>query len=299
MIGADDEHARPTGGEQTVDAVTVAFGDVETTTFGLLRIGLAGPRRQATALAVLVVEGELVAARARGEIDPGADPDWAGTVEADGLRMETTEPLRTWLVALEGADGVGVTLVIDALTAPLEFEPDDASVQAGGLAGYEQLVHVHGEIETPGGRHAVDALGQRSRAYGEVDWSRLALARTVSAWVDDRRAVALQSIRPAKASDHEHEATTAWLITDGGEGAVAFNVAEPRLSTTYDGDGRQRRAGLELWLTEDDDFPRRAAGSVVAGASLDLGELRLDVAFLDWSMDGRHGAGRYELLRPA
>ena len=28
-------------------------------------------------------------------------------------------------------------------------------------------------------------------------------------------------------------------------------IAEPRLSTTYDGDGRQRRAGLELWVADE------------------------------------------------
>ena len=39
-----------------------------------------------------------------------------------------------------------------------------------------------------------------------------------------------------------------------------FDWAEPRLSTTYDAEGHQRRAGLELWVGEDDPLPRRAGG---------------------------------------
>ncbi len=72
---------------------------------------------------------------------------------------------------------------------------------------------------------------------------------------------------------------------------------EPRLSTTYDADGRQRRAGLELWVGADDAYPRRVSGQVVCGATLDLGELRLDTAFLRWRMDGVAGIGHYDILR--
>ena len=73
-------------------------------------------------------------------------------------------------------------------------------------------------------------------------------------------------------------------------------VLDPRLSTTYDAGGRQRHAGLELWVDED-GFPRRAAGEVVCGTTLDLGRLRLDCAFFRWRMDGREGVGRYDVLR--
>jgi hypothetical protein len=76
-------------------------------------------------------------------------------------------------------------------------------------------------------------------------------------------------------------------------------VAEPRLSTTYDSGGRQRRAGLELWMSEDDELPRRMAGEVACGTSLELGRLRLECAFFRWTMEGRAGAGRYDILRRA
>jgi hypothetical protein len=63
-----------------------------------------------------------------------------------------------------------------------------------------------------------------------------------------------------------------------------------------DREGRQRRAGLELLVAEE-EYPRRAAGELIGGTSLDLGRLRLDCAFLRWRMEGRSGAGRYDILR--
>ena len=80
------------------------------------------------------------------------------------------------------------------------------------------------------------------------------------------------------------------------EGGEPMRVEDPRLSTGYDGEQRQRRAGLELWLDEE-SHARRAAGEVVCGTSLDLGRLRLDCAFLRWHMEGREGVGRYDILR--
>ena len=76
---------------------------------------------------------------------------------------------------------------------------------------------------------------------------------------------------------------------------AAVRVGDPRLSTTYDAGGHTRSAGLELWV--DDDYPRRAAGEVVCGTSLNLGRLRLDCAFFRWRMEGRTGVGRYDVLR--
>jgi hypothetical protein len=76
-------------------------------------------------------------------------------------------------------------------------------------------------------------------------------------------------------------------------------VSEPLISTTTDGEGRQRHAGLELWLDPDGGFPRRAAGEVLCGTTLDLGRLRLDAAFFAWRMEGRTGIGRYDVLRRA
>ena len=48
-----------------------------------------------------------------------------------------------------------------------------------------------------------------------------------------------------------------------------LEVEDARISTVYDGGGRQRSAGLELWVPGE-DYPRRGSGQVIAGSSLDL-----------------------------
>jgi hypothetical protein len=205
----------------------------------------------------------------------------AGPLEISSVSPDdsTPSPPDRWRLVWEGAAELDFT----AFSPPL-------SVSGGGMEGHEKVCHVSGTV----GSRQISALGQRGRSWGVADWDRIALARSLSAWWEDR-AVVLSGIRPAKAKDHAHEDVTAWVYE---EGAGAAPVAEPRLSTTYDGEGRQRRAGLELFLTGDDDeFPRRVAGEVACGTSLDLGRLRLDCAFFHWRMDGGAGVGRYDVLR--
>jgi hypothetical protein len=79
--------------------------------------------------------------------------------------------------------------------------------------------------------------------------------------------------------------------------AGSLRVDEPRLSTTYDDEGHPRRAGLELWVGEADDQPRRAVGEVVCGSTVALGRLKLECSFVRWRMAGRSGSGRYDVLR--
>jgi hypothetical protein len=149
-------------------------------------------------------------------------------------------------------------------------------------------------------RVTVDGLGQRGHSWGAPDWERIALARTVAAWLADDLSVSLTAIRPAGADHHEAELLAATVVSRDAEsdGPRAVPVADARLSTTYDGDGRQRAAGLEL-LMDGDGFARQAAGEVLCGTSLDLGRLRLDCAFFRWRMERRVGYGRYDVLRRA
>jgi hypothetical protein len=284
MIGPADEAVHPAAGEGFADAVTFAFGHGESGRFGLARIGLQpGSPAVASALALLFVDGEVAHAVAQGELEV-AEPAW-DAVEAGGVRMETAAPLGEWRVAVDDAFDLRFT----AAGAPIELPA------LGGMEGYEQLCRVEGTAA--GG--PIACLGQRGHAWGTADWPRLELARTVCAWWDDTHALTFNAVRPAGAGGHHEEEVSAFLVDDGGENAGIVAVAEPRLSTTYDADGRQRRAGLELWVTEDDEMPRRAAGQVACGTSLELGRLRLDCAFFDWRMEGRVGVGRYDVLRRA
>jgi hypothetical protein len=161
------------------------------------------------------------------------------------------------------------------------------------MKGYEQLCHVRGTATVAGRAHEIACLGQRGHTWGAPDWSRIELARSLAAWPQEGPAVALTAIRPAGATNHAEEAIWSALLSPE---AVA-TVREPRLSTTCD--GHQRRAGLELWVAEEDDYPQRGAGEVLCGSTLELGPLALDCAFFRWHMEGREGVGRYDVLRRA
>ena len=271
--------------------MTFSFGDPTTGLYGLARLGLAAAG--ASALAVLFSGREPVAALAHGGIEVAADACFSD-LDLPGLHATIEEPLREWTVRFDdGAHGFDLTFEATGPTA--EVEPSEPAARAGGMTGYVQLCHVHGSVRVGGRAVELRGLGQRGHDWGEPDWDRIGSTRTLAAWLDDGTGVAVCSVRPAGAASHEEEATWAALLGAAG----SLRVDAPRLSTTYDEDGRQRRAGLELWVGEDDDYPRRAAGDVVCGSTLDLGQLRLDCAFLRWRMDGRSGIGRYDVLRRA
>lgn len=285
MIDAAHETRRPATGPGFADAVTFSFADRERELYGLARLGLAGDR--ASALALLIRGRAPVGVLAEGGIGVDADADWAG-VAAGGLRTAIQAPLERWTVAYEAADH-GFDLEFEALSAA-------APVNAVPAAeGYEQLCRVTGRARVGDEVLEVAGLGQRGHGWGAPDWDAVELTRAVSVWIDgdgDGDGVALSGARASGAAGHAAEQVAAVLVEAGEPVAVA----DPRLSTTYDGDGHTRRAGLELWVTED-GYPLRAAGEVLCGTSLDLGALTLDVAFLQWHSEGREGVGRYEILR--
>jgi hypothetical protein len=281
-----------TGGEGFTDAVTFAFADRAAGFFGLARAGVAGGAGglQGSALGVLFAGREPVGVLAEGEnaLPPTADWD---DLRMPGLVVRTLEPHVRWQVTLEAPGGSGFDLEFTAASPPAELGEEDAAARLGGMAGHERLCRVTG---TAAG-HRIDCFGQRGRSWGVADWSRIALTRSLAAWLDDGTSLTVAAVRPANAESHADEAVWAALLD--AEGSVG--VGDPRVSTTYDGDGHQRRAGLELWVSEDDDYPRRGAGQVLCGSSVELGQLRLDCAFFVWQVDGREGVGRYDLVRRA
>jgi hypothetical protein len=295
-VAPEDDAPQPRSGPGFSDAVTVAFGDVRADLYGIARLGLAD--NGASGLAILFHGGEPVAVRAEGGVEAGEPASW-DEVSAAGLDTEVVEPLRAWRLQF-ASDEAGLELDLRALGAVAELDPDHPVARAGGMTGFEQACRVTGSATVGGRRIDVDALGQRGHSWGSPDWDRIALARTVAAWLDDELAVSLTAVRPAGAKHHEDERVAATILDrdpeSGAERATA--VLDARLSTTYDGDGRQRAAGLELYV-DDEGFPRRAAGEVMCGTTLDLGRLRLDCAFLRWHMEGRTGVGRYDVLRRA
>ncbi len=294
MIGPELETARAATGAGFGDAVTFAFGDAAQRLYGSARLGLVpGEPVLASGLVLLFHDGQPVAADAVGGIELDA-ADWT-RLDVGDLAATIVEPLHVWTVAYDG-DEAGFELRFEALGPPAELGRDAIAASPADLHGYEQLCHVTGTLRCEGRRWEIDCLGQRGHQWGAPDWDRLELARTVTLWREDGVGVTLAAVRPAGAGDHESELVNGALLGQD----VATPIADPRLSTGFDGEGRQRRVGLELWVTEDDDaFPHRAAGEAVCGTTLDLGRLRLDAAFFEWRMDGHSGVGRYDVLRRA
>lgn len=286
-ITAAHESPRPRAGAGFTDAVTVAFGDPAQRVYGLARLGISDDG--VSGLAVLFDGTDTVAAHAEGGLD-GADLAW-DDLTAGRVHHAVLEPLRSWSVRFDGGDGTGFDLRLAATSAPAEADAAADAAMVGGMVGYEQLCAVEGVVRIGGRDRAVHCAGQRGHAWGAPDWRRLDLVRTVSVWLGDGEGVLLSGVRPTGAMP-DIEAREAVLVA-GGEPRP---VPETHLSTTYDAEGRQRRAGIELW-TDPERWPHRAAGEVLCGSSLDLGRLRYDCAFFGWRMEGRVGVGRYDILR--
>lgn len=302
-VSPELELPRPATGPGFADAVTVSFGDAPADVYGIARVGIAtnaDGTRVGSGMAILFAGGKPVAVRAQGDV-PLADHAW-DAIGAAGIRTEVVEPLAAWRVSFAAQDGAhGFDLTLRACSAPAELAASDPAARLGGMEGYEQLCRVTGTVTVDDAGQALDCLGQRGHSWGSPDWDRIGLARTMSAWLDERLAVSITAVRPAGAAGHDAEAIAAYVLeaAPDADQATAQRIADPRLSTVYDAEGRQRRAGLELYADEEDDHARRLAGDVACGTSLDLGRLRLECAFFTWRMEGRSGVGRYDILKRA
>ena len=167
----------------------------------------------------------------------------------------------------------------------LELEPLLPAVELGSVS--TRVCRVSGDV---GGR-AVDGLGTLAITREAPRWEELDAVRSISALVDERTALLVSASRPRDAEGHGDESVRATLIVDG----EPREVEDARISTVYDSGGRQRSAGLELWLP-DEEFSRRGSGQVIAGSSLDLDAIQVNAAVFRWRIDGREGIGAYELM---
>jgi hypothetical protein len=137
---------------------------------------------------------------------------------------------------------------------------------------------------------AGDGLGVLAEIHDPPRWQDLDATRYVCALFDPQNAVIAFARRPAGSMGHGDELVVAHLWSDG----ELKGIEDARVSTIYDGEGRPRQASMELWLPGE-DFPRRAFGTVTAGASLALEGLDVHAAAMDWRMESHRGAGVYEL----
>jgi hypothetical protein len=168
----------------------------------------------------------------------------------------------------------------------LELEPVTPEADLGEVRA--RVVRARGEAA---GRR-VDGLGTLSETDVLPRWEELDALRSISALVDERHALLALARRPRDAVGHGEEVVTARLVEDD----AVLAVENARISTVYDSGGRQRSAGLELWVPGE-DYPRRGSGQLIAGSSLDLDGLQVHVAIFRWRLDGREGIGAYELMQ--
>jgi hypothetical protein len=169
--------------------------------------------------------------------------------------------------------GVEVTLTPASDTADL-----------GGIA--VTVCSVEGRV----GGKTISGLGTAAETRRPPEWQDLDLLRAISAVFEPGLAALAIARRPRAAEDHGSELVTAVLIEAGELRAPE----DARISTVYDGGGRQYSSGLELWFPGE-DYPRRLFGTVQAGTSLELEGLSVHAAAFTWRMEGHVGSGLYEL----
>jgi hypothetical protein len=169
--------------------------------------------------------------------------------------------------------------------ASLTFVASSPGVDLGGSSAW--VGRVSGRV----GSRGLDCIGVATETIDPPAWAELDALRSVAAGFDEGNAVLALARRPRGAYGHGDERVKGWILRDG----EPFAIEDARISTVYDGDGRQRKAGLELWMPGE-DFPRRASGSARAGASVTLEGLRVHAAVFDWHMEGRDGIGGYDIV---
>ena len=197
--------------------------------------------------------------------------------------IEGTGETADWHVS---ADGLALTV------SPLG-EP----VGSDALEGFDQLARITGSARLGDGEVSVEGLGRRGlKTAAELDGSDS--IRDVSCWFDPDQGFALTSVRPRKSRGHGRDVVGATILDLGGE----HGVADPRLSTTYSADGIPVRAGLELWLSDDEEteqYPRRAAGEALSEGIVSASEgFEVRAEPFRWHSRGLEGCGVYLLMRP-
>lgn len=199
----------------------------------------------------------------------------------------------------------------DGVSLSVEIEPGEPSarIEGDGIPA-EQLTLCRAIGTLQRGEEEIE-IGSVAISFASDAESRpQASRRSIAVVLADGGLLAASAVRPPGAEHHSDEALVAALAepgrpADGGPDDVAVAACEHRfdevlLSTSYDSEGMQRRATLELWPAGDSgDPPVRGAGTIVCGTTLEVDGARIDTAFFRWSIEGRPGFGRYEIMSPA
>jgi hypothetical protein len=135
-----------------------------------------------------------------------------------------------------------------------------------------------------------EAAAASWRLTGELDGERIAELRVLSAAFEDGSLLGVAGLRPSGAAGHDADELSAILARPEGE---PDRTSDVRLSIEYDGAGRPRRLGLELYA-DPDAPPLRVAGDRREDAADPTDPGAVSMTF---RLDGTPGAGAYELKR--
>jgi hypothetical protein len=208
---------------------------------------------------------------------------------------------------LHGTIRSGLTLLFDGRQARVERTAAEIERDGGGwraragdlevtLTPTADVAELGGvavavcSVEGRSGGTKLSGLGTAAETRRVPDWRELHAIRAISAVFEPGLAALAVARRPRSIEGHGDELVTAALVEAGELRAPE----DARISTVYDGGGRQYSSGLELWFPGE-DYPRRLFGTVQAGTSLELEGLMVHAAAFTWRMEGRVGAGLYEL----
>jgi hypothetical protein len=202
------------------------------------------------------------------------------TVQGEPPNGSALDASRQWEVT---AADIELNLVASADCA----SSDDAD-------GLVELCTVRGESRLSGEARQLECGGARLAAD-----ARCESVRFVAGWFESGAAVALVAQRPRDVDGHGKDRVAAVLA---GE-ADGTRVFDPRLSTTYGSDGAPCRAGIELWLGEDEDadlrFTRLSLDARPAAGELSRPHLRIECHALHGNDASSAGHGVYLLARAA
>jgi hypothetical protein len=289
MITQEHEQAQSGAGPGFFDAISIDFCDAEHELFGLLRVTRLPGQERTNALALLFAHGELVSRRSAETQSSLAD--WR-QAEVDGISTTTEEPLARWRAVLVDGD-TGFELEGRAASTPLELNEAGAAVaETAGVDRYEQICTIGGKARVNGRSISIHCLGRREHSWGAYDWERMQRWRSIYA-ASEARGISVVSTQPAGSTGHGDELRSAQLVA-GGEHPLAFE--EVRISTVYGSDRLPAKAGLELFMPED-EYPKRVSGQALCGTTVDAGAQSVQsVSFFRWSLDGEPALGAYETL---
>ena len=205
--------------------------------YAVARVGLSG-ERSASGLGLVFSGGEPVAVQADGEAEV-AERSWAA-IDAAGLATTVERPLEAWTLSF-ASDGATFDLQVQALSAP----GADGRRRHGGLRAAVPLQRR---------RHGRRPAHRRSTASASA--ATPGARPTGSGWRWRGRS-ASGSARTSACRCWRSARTAPIATTRSRSPRTCTRAASPCACSsracrpTYDGEQRQRRAGLELWVDEE------------------------------------------------